>query len=166
MVQLWVNLPARDKMTSPRYQGIPEAKIPSIPLPGQSGSVRVIAGEYSGCLGPAQTFSPLNVWDIRVLAGRSAEFRVPEGYTTSLFVLKGGIRLPEAAVVGEAELAILETVGTNFEFEALEDSTLLLLNGKPLDEPIVGQGPFVMNTPSEVRQAFIDFQSGRMGHLE
>ncbi len=137
-VQLWVNLPAHDKMSPPRYQGIIDTSIPRIPLPGHSG----------------------------FRAGYTAEFHVPEGYTTCLFVLKGQVRLPESAIVGEAELAVLEATGTKLALEALEDSTHLLLNGKPLHEPIVGHEPFVMNTQSQIRQAFIDYQSGRMGHLK
>ena len=165
MVQLWVNLPSKDKRAAPGYQGISDAQIPRVALPEDAGSVRVIAGEYKENSGPARTFSPMNVWDVRVSRGHSAQLQVPEGFTTSLFVLKGKIRLPGDELVSEAELAVLDREGTDLGFEALEDTTLLVLNGKPLNEPIVGYGPFVMNTQAEIREAFADYQNGRMGHL-
>ncbi len=165
MVQLWVNLPKKDKMTKPRYQGITDQQIPRIELADGAGSVRVIAGQYSDGKGPAQTFSPMNVWDVRVKKGAKAEFQVQSGHTTSVFVLKGAIKLPGGETAKEAELALFEREGDQFAFEATEDSTLLILSGQPLGEPIVGYGPFVMNTEQEIRQAFMDYQSGRMGKL-
>lgn len=164
MIQLWVNLPAKDKMARPGYQGITDAQIPAVALPGGAGTVRVIAGSYDGHAGPAHTFSPMNVWDVRVKAGQRVQFTLPEGHTTALFVLKGGVRV-DGQVAGEAELAVMERAGTDFMFEATEDATLLLLNGAPTNEPIVGYGPFVMNTQAEIRQAFADFQSGKMGRI-
>ncbi len=165
MVQLWVNLPKKDKMTQPRYQGITDQQIPRIELADGAGSVRVIAGQYSDGKGPAQTFSPMNVWDVRVKKGAKVAFQVQSGHTTSIFVLKGEIQLPGGETAKEAELALFEREGDRFAFEATEDSTLLILSGQPLGEPIVGYGPFVMNTEQEIRQAFMDYQSGRMGKL-
>ena len=165
MIQLWVNLPKKDKMAAPRYQGVTEAQIPTATLPHDAGTVRVIAGNYESVVGPAQTFSPINVWDVRLNAKGHADFRVPSGYTTALFVLKGRLRLPEGELVGEAELAVLEREGDQVAIEALEPTRLLFLNGQPLNEPIVGYGPFVMNTDTEIRQAFLDYQSGRMGRI-
>ena len=165
MVQLWVNLPRKNKMDKPGYQGITQDQIPSVALAQDAGVVRVIAGEYGNAKGPARTLSPMNVWDVRLNAGHKTEFVVPDGWTTSAFVLKGSIRLQGGERVGEAELAILERAGDKFSFEALEETTLLFLNGKPLNEPIVGYGPFVMNTEAEIGQAFIDFQNGKMGRL-
>jgi redox-sensitive bicupin YhaK (pirin superfamily) len=165
MIQLWVNLPKKDKMTPARYQGLTEAQIPKVALPHEAGTVRVIAGDYEGTVGPAQTFSPINVWDVRMNPERRADFRVPSGYTTALFVLKGRLRLPGGELVGEAELAVLEREGDQVAIEALEPTRLLILNGQPFDEPIVGYGPFVMNTDAEIRQAFVDYQSGRMGRI-
>lgn len=165
MIQLWVNLPARDKMTAPGYQGITDAQIPRIALPNDAGFVRVIAGSYAGNAGPARTFSPMNVWDVRLGAGQRAELEVPEGYTTALLVLKGRVRLASGEVAGEADLAVLERAGAKLALEALEDVTLLLLNGQPIDEPIAGYGPFVMNTQAEIRQAITDYQNGRMGRI-
>ncbi len=165
MVQLWVNLPKKDKMTKPRYQGLTTAQIPKLELANGAGSVRVIAGQYGDGKGPAQTFSPMNVWDVRATAGHRSEFQVQSGHTTSVFVLKGKIKLDNGQIVSEAELALFEREGDQFAFEATENSTLLVLSGQPLGEPIVGYGPFVMNTEKEIREAFQDYQSGRMGRL-
>ena len=165
MIQLWVNLSAQDKKAPPGYQNITSAQIPQADLPSGAGIVRVIAGNYQGTQGPAHTYSPMNVWDVRLKAGKSAEFRVPAGWTTALFVLKGRVRLGSGEIAGAAELVILGREGENFEIAALEDATLLFLNGQPIEEPIVGQGPFVMNTVEEIRQAMDDYRNGRMGRL-
>ena len=165
MVQLWVNLPAKDKMATPGYQGITSAQIPRVELPDGAGAVRVIAGDYNGTRGPARTFTPVNVWDVRLNAGKRATFTVPAGHTTALFVLRGRIRLPDGESVAEAELAVLERAGETFAVEALENTTLLVLNGQPLNEPVVGHGPFVMNTRAEIQQAIIDYQNGKMGQM-
>ncbi|HEV2008855.1 MAG TPA: pirin family protein [Burkholderiales bacterium] len=165
MVQLWVNLPAKFKMTKPGYQSITSAQISRIELPDGAGAVRVIAGDYAGTRGPARTFTPVNVWDVRLNAGKRATFTVPSGHTTALFVLRGGIRLPEGEPVAEAELAVLERAGETFAVEALENTTLLVLNGQPLNEPVVGHGPFVMNSRAEIQQAIIDYQNGKMGQV-
>ena len=176
MIQLWVNLAAKDKMTTPGYQGITAAQIPEVALAGDAGRVRVIAGSYDGKTGPAHTFSPMNVWDLRLEAGKRVTFALPDGDTTAVFVLKGVLRVPEdggdgsldgqaGQPVGEAELALFERNGDSITLEAVEDATVLLLAGTPLDEPVVGYGPFVMNTQAEIRQAVGDYQSGKMGHL-
>ncbi len=165
MIQLWVNLSAQDKKAPPGYQNITNAQIPQAELPSGAGVVRVIAGDYQGTRGPAHTYSPMNVWDVRLKAGKSAEFRVPAGWTTALFVLKGRVRLGSGEIAGAAELAVLGREGENFEIAALEDATLLFLNGQPIEEPIVGQGPFVMNTAEEIHQAMDDYRNGRMGRL-
>ncbi len=165
MIQLWVNLPKKDKMAPARYQNLTQAQIPTATLPHDAGTVRVISGNYESSVGPAQTFSPCNVWDVQLNAERHADFRVPRGYTTALFVLKGRLRLPGGDLVGEAELAVLERDGDQIAVDVLEPTRLLFLNGQPLNEPIVGYGPFVMNTEAEIRQAFLDYQSGRMGRI-
>jgi redox-sensitive bicupin YhaK (pirin superfamily) len=165
MVQLWVNLPAKHKMAPPGYQGIVDATIPRAALPNDAGTVRVIAGDYQGAKGPARTFSPVNVWDVRLTAQKSATLRVPAGYTTVLFVLRGKIKLAGGELVGEAEAAVLERAGEEFSVEALENTTLLLLNGQPFAEPVVGHGPFVMNSRAEIAQAIADYQNGKMGHI-
>jgi hypothetical protein len=125
----------------------------------------VIAGQYETASGPAHTFTAMNVWDVRLNPRHRAEFHVPSGHTTALFVLKGQIRLPGGELVSEAELAVLERDGEQVAIEALENTTLLFLSGKPLNEPIVGRGPFVMNTQAEIQQAFADYQNGQMGRI-
>jgi redox-sensitive bicupin YhaK (pirin superfamily) len=165
MIQLWVNLPARDKGAPPRYQGITKTQIPSVNLTHHAGTLRVIAGEFEGHVGPARTFSPINLWDVHSKKGSTTTFQVAADFTASIFILKGQLKLSETQTLGAAELAVFETAGTEIQFESLEDTTFLLLNGKPLNEPIVGYGPFVMNTNEEIKQAFEDYQSGRMGRL-
>ena len=165
MIQLWVNLAAKDKMTKPGYQGITNGQIPAIDLPDGAGQVRVIAGSYNGKTGPAHTFSPMNLWDVRLKAGKRATFALPDGDTTAVFVLKGVARSEDGQPIGEAELALYERRGDSIAIDAVEDTTLLLLAGTPIDEPVVGYGPFVMNSDAEIRQAVSDYQSGKMGHL-
>lgn len=165
MVQLWVNLPAKDKMTAPHYQGIARQQIPSVALPGEAGSVRVIAGSYEGVTGPAQTFTPVNVWDVRLGQGKQAELTLPEGHTLAVVVLHGTV-LVNGEVVREAQMALLEREGGGLVLEADSDATLLVLSGEPIDEPIVGQGPFVMNTQAEISAALADYRAGRFGRLE
>ena len=165
MVQLWVNLPAKDKMAPAGYQTLLDAQIPSVDLPGNAGKVRVIAGAYEGHSGPARTFTPIDVWDVRIGAGHGARFSLPEGHTTALVVMRGSVRVNEAAQARAAQLVLLERGGTEVSVEAVEDATLLLLGGEPIAEPIVGYGPFVMNSEAEIRQAFLDFQSGRFGRV-
>jgi hypothetical protein len=164
MIQLWVNLPARDKMSAPAYQAIADAQIARVDLPRDAGAVRVIAGAYGGVSGAARTFTPMNVWDLRLNGGRQVEFDMPAGHTAALFVLHGALRIG-THVVRSAELAVMERDGSTLEFEASEDSVVLLLGGEPLGEPIVGYGPFVMNTREEIAQAMHDFNSGNFGQI-
>ncbi len=165
MVQLWVNLPARHKMQAPGYQGILDAQIPSVVLPEGAGSVRVIAGEYDGHAGPARTFSPINVWDVRLRAGAAADLPQPEGWTTLLVVLAGTVQVNGEAVLREAQMATLSTAGSGVRIEANGDAKLLLLAGEPIDEPVVGYGPFVMNSQQEIVQAIADFNAGKFGRM-
>lgn len=161
MVQLWVNLPARDKMSPPRYQEILKRQIPTVPLDG-AGSVRVIAGDFQGVKGPARTFTPISVLDVRLKANGRAALSLPEGHTTLVAVLNGKALL-NGEVAAAADLAIFERAGTDIVIAAQEDATFLVLSGAPIDEPVVSYGPFVMNTQQEIRQAISDFQSGRLG---
>jgi redox-sensitive bicupin YhaK (pirin superfamily) len=165
MVQLWVNLPARDKMTAPRYQTILDGDIPDVSLGGDAGQVRVIAGEYLGHRGPAKTFTPIDVWDVRLKQGRVTELPIAEGRTTVLVVLHGDVLVNDQRVAQQGQLVVLDRAGSDVKLEASSDAVLLVLSGEPIDEPIVGYGPFVMNTQSEIRQAMDDFQSGRFGQL-
>ena len=163
MVQLWVNLPARDKRAPPAYQNILSTEIPVVPLADGQGELRVIAGEFGGRKGPARTFTPIHVWDLRL--EQRARLQVPEGFTTALVVLKGSLDIA-GAQAGPASYVLLERAGTDIELASSTGARVLVLSGQPLDEPIVGYGPFVMNSEREIHQALADFQTGRMGRLE
>lgn len=165
MVQLWVNLPAKDKMTTPGYQAIRNETIPLVTLPEGAGSLRVIAGDYAGENGPAQTFSPLNVWDIRLNQGKSTEFSLPDGWNTALIVLRGTVQVNGDAIARDAEMVLLGSAGSKVIVEANNDAVLLLLSGEPIEEPIIGYGPFVMNTQEQIAEAIADFNSGRFGSM-
>ena len=165
MLQLWVNLPARDKMAAPGYQGITAAQIPEVALPDGAGRARIIAGQHAGTRGPARTFTPMNVWDLHLKAGHRLAFDLPDGHTTALFVLRGALRFDEGQAVRGGELAVMTRDGSRLTFSSSEDSVVLLLSGEPIDEPIVGYGPFVMNSEEEIRQAIKDFNSGRFGRI-
>ncbi len=165
MVQLWVNLPAKDKMAAPGYQGILDAQIPAIALPEGAGTLRLIAGEYAGQRGPAHTFTPMNVWDLRLAAGQRLSLPQPEGWTTLLVVLDGTVQVNGEAIVRAAQMATLSTAGSGVEIEASGAAKLLLLAGEPIDEPVVGHGPFVMNSQQEIIQAIADFNSGKLGRM-
>jgi len=165
MVQLWVNLPAKDKLAPPLYQSITKSQIPAVSLPGGQGTVRVIAGEFAGAKGPAQTFTPILVGDLRFASDQRTDLPLPDGYTTALVVLKGALRVNASEAIGTAEVGLFDRAGKSIGIECVNDATALLLCGEPIDEPIVGQGPFVMNTSQEIRQAMADYASGKMGRL-
>lgn len=164
MVQLWVNLPAKDKMSPPGYQDILNRDIPSVALPGDAGTVRVIAGEFEGHRGPARTFTPVDVWDVRLKRDHQSKFSFVEDRTLAIVVLHGAVTVNGEAV-SQSQFALFDTAETDVSLDARNDCTLLILSGEPLDEPIVGQGPFVMNTAAEIRQAIHDFRSGQFGRL-
>lgn len=165
MAQLWVNLPARHKSTKPGYQTLLDADIPSVDLPGGAGQMRVIAGSYSDWQGPASTFTPINIWDVRLGQGKSFTFDVLEGHTLSILVLSGAVLINGQDIAREAQTVLLASEGGEVAIEANSDSKLLVLSGEPIDEPVVAQGPFVMNTEGEIRQAMRDFQSGNFGKM-
>lgn len=165
MVQLWVNLPAKDKMTPAHYQGILNAQIPVVELQNNAGQVRVIAGEFQANVGPAQTYSPINVWDVQLNAGKHVPFTVNEGHTLAIIVLKGTVQVNNSQIAREAQMVVLDQVGTEFTIEANTDAKFLILSGEPLNEPIAGYGPFVMNTPAQIDEAIADFNSGRFGTI-
>lgn len=165
MVQLWVNLPRRDKMTPAGYQTLLDAQIPSVPLPADAGRVRVIAGEFDGHAGPARTFTRMDVLDLRLAGGHSARFAAREGDTLALVVLRGTVQVNGTAVAREGQLVRLDRAGTEVVLEANNDATVLWLAGEPIDEPIVGYGPFVMNEVAEIHQAIDDFNRGRFGGI-
>ena len=162
MVQLWVNLPAKDKMAPAGYQAITRDMIPTVAIDG--GSARVIAGDLDGTTGPAHTFTPVNLWDVRLDAGADVTLPLPEGHNGMTAVLSGHVTI-DGQPVGEAEIARFSTAGEGVRIRADGDAMLLVMTGEPIDEPVVGHGPFVMNSEAEIRQAIDDFNSGRFGQV-
>ena len=165
MIQLWVNLPAKDKMAAPHYQSILSGDIPVVDLQGGAGHVRVIAGDFDGHAGPARTFTPINVWDLRLNRDVAVTLDLPEGHTTMLVVLSGQITVNGAQDARQAEMVMLDREGEGATIDAGADAVVLVLTGEPIDEPVVGHGPFVMNTQGEIRQAIVDFNAGRFGAI-
>ncbi len=165
MVQLWVNLRAQDKDARPRYQNLLKEQIPIIPLPENAGTVRAIAGEFGKRKGPAKTFTPINLWDVNLRAGKSAELPLPNGHTSIFLLLSGQVSVPDGTDVAEGNLAIFARAGDHITIRAEADAKLLIMDGEPLDEPVVGRGPFVMNTHAEIQRAFEEYQLGRMGEI-
>jgi quercetin 2,3-dioxygenase len=165
MVQLWVNLPKAVKMSEPRYQGITKDLIPMIELPG-GGHARVIAGELLGRIGPAKTFTPVNLFDVILKAGERLELPLPEGHNAAVVLRKGDVLLNDTeSLQGEALIAPLSEEGNTVTLEAKAETQLLILSGEPIHEPVASYGPFVMNTREELGQAMEDYRAGRMGHL-
>lgn len=166
MVQLWINLPAKDKMSAPKYQAIPNSKIIKVELPQNSGKVEVIAGEYDGEKGPASTFSPINLFNAHLNKEGMAPFSFPAKYNTTLLVIEGNITVNEKDTIPADHFVLFANKGENFSIKANEDSVVLIMSGEPLNEPIASHGPFVMNTKAELLQAFEDFNNGKFGELE
>jgi quercetin 2,3-dioxygenase len=165
MVQLWVNLPKAVKMSAPRYQGITKEQIPSVVL-GKSGQARIIAGELDGVKGPATTFTAINVFDVRLKAGDAVKLSLPDGHNAAVILLQGDVVVNGSqALRGAAQIATLSADGESITLDPKVDSTLLVLSGEPIDEPVASYGPFVMNTQEELVQAFADYKAGRMGQL-
>ena len=160
-----MNLRAKDKTAKPGYQTLLKAQIPNVELPHEAGTVRVIAGEFSGKKGPAKTFTPINLWDVTLRAGKSAELPLPDGHITAFLVSSGEVLVNGESKAGEGDLAIFARDDDGIIVKAKTDTKLLLMNGEPIDEPVVGHGPFVMNSRAEIQQAFEDYQLGRMGEI-
>ena len=165
MVQLWVNLPAKDKMSSAGYQSILDKDIPVVTLPDGAGTVRVIAGAFGEARGPARTFTPIDVWDARLHRDKTMRFDARAGHTLALVVLHGTVLVNGSQVAREAQMVLFDREPGEVSVEANSDATLLLLGGEPIDEPVVGYGPFVMNSQAEIARAIQDFQSGRFGSM-
>ncbi|MAM59661.1 MAG: quercetin 2,3-dioxygenase [Salinicola sp.] len=163
VVQLWVNLAAANKSAPPAYQSLKAAEIPRLELAEGAGHLAVIAGEYAGASGPARTFSPINVWDLRLNRGGFTTLGVPEGHTTMIVVLSGTVQLNGTKIARDAELALFAREGSEIAVEANNDAKLLVLTGEPIDEPVVGYGPFVMNTSEEIEDSMRQFQAGEFG---
>ena len=165
MIQLWVNLPAKDKMTHPGYQSITADVIPDVDLPNNAGRIRVIAGRYEDTVGPAHTFSPLNVWDLQLNQSQEITLHQHAGWSTALVVLEGEIVVNGEGNAREGQLVVLSQKGEALHLAAGTNAKVLLMAGEPLQEPIVGYGPFVMNTKAQIAEAVRDFNSGRFGQI-
>lgn len=166
MAQLWVNLPRAYKMTAPRYQPLMAEQMGVVPLPGDAGTVRVIAGNYLGVQGPAQTFSPVQIYDVHLNASGRADFTFPAQETLALLVMKGEVRINGGRVARANDFVLFQRVGEKLALEGTKEAQILLLNGEPLGEPIVQYGPFVMNTEREIREAIVDYSNGKFGELD
>lgn len=164
-IQLWVNLPKAFKMSAPRYQTLVSDDIPTVDLSGGAGRLRVIAGEFRGIKGPAKTFSPVHLYDLRLKAGHHTELSLPEGFNSSVFVLHGQVLVNGSRAVQDVEIALFGPRGERVSLDAKKDATILVLSGEPIEEPIARYGPFVMNTREELIQAVQDYQAGKMGRL-
>ena len=164
MVQLWVNLPAKDKMSAPKYQAIENVSIPKVLV--ENGYVEVIAGEFQGIKGKASTFTPVHLFNAHLQSGGKAEFSFPADYNTCIIVVEGEVRINDAEEhVPVDHFVLFENEGETFHIEATEHSKILILSGEPIREPIASHGPFVMNTRQEIMQAFHDFEAGKFGTL-
>ncbi len=165
MVQLWVNLPAAHKMSKPRYQGLVSAEIPRVDL-GPGAYARIIAGELNGVKGPAKTFTPVNVFDVRLEANGKGEVSLPAGQNSAVVLLRGEVVVNGSATLkGAAQVAPLSASGESVLLEANAESLVLVLSGEPIHEPVANYGPFVMNTEAELRQAVEDYRAGKMGRV-
>lgn len=165
MVQLWVNLPAKHKMTKPKYQAISAQNIPIVNFPDNAGYARIIAGELEGTQGSANTFTPINMWDVRMSAGKSNVFSVPENHNLIILVLAGKVQINHDKWISPSELATFKRGGNYVELLAQEEAKILILSGEPIDEPVVGYGPFVMNSEQEILQAINDVRAGKFGQI-
>jgi redox-sensitive bicupin YhaK (pirin superfamily) len=165
MVQLWVNLPAKDKMTTPKYQAITNGEMGRVAL-SNGGEVEIIAGEFGGTKGPATTFTPVHLYNLKPIKGETIELSFPTGYTTAVLAIEGSALINGSQKLSVNNLALLERDGETFTVEALEDGIFLVMSGEPIDEPIAQYGPFLMNTHAEIAQAIDDYQQGKFGYLE
>lgn len=164
MVQLWVNLPAKDKMSTPKYQAIEHKDIPTVEV--ENGFIEIIAGEYNQTKGAASTFSPVNMLNAKLNEGGKANFSFPANYNTVLLVIDGEVKVNNQEIVPTDHLLLFTNEGEDFSIEATKNSVVLILSGEPLNEPIASYGPFVMNTQEQIREAFEDFNNGKFGTLE
>ncbi|MBX2901964.1 MAG: pirin family protein [Chitinophagales bacterium] len=166
MVQLWVNLPAKYKMSAPKYQAIENATINRFQLENGKGEIEVIAGAYKGVNGSASTFTPLHMLNAKLQSGAIADFSFPQNYNTALLVIEGSITVNNTEKAPTDNFVLMANDGEVFTIQAETDSIVLVLSGEPINEPIAAHGPFVMNTRQELMQAFNDFNTGKFGYLE
>ncbi|MFD2285331.1 pirin family protein [Pedobacter petrophilus] len=166
MVQLWINLPAKDKLGKPKYQAVKQSEMVSVDLPDEGGKIEIIAGNYQGIKGNANTFSPINVYNARLNKGGKAHFSFPENFNTGFMVIEGAIKINGSEKADVNHFIYFENTGTEIEIEALENTVVLVLNGEPINEPIAHYGPFLMNTEAEIQQAISDYNQGKFGYLD
>lgn len=165
MVQLWVNLPAKDKMSCPKYQAIENSKMERVDL-GDNGFIEVIAGEYDGHKGPASTFTPVHMMNAKLKSGGKADFNFPAHFNTAALIIEGSVIINGEETVKQDHFVLFKNEGETFSIEAKEDAVVLIISGEPINEPIYPHGPFVMNSREEIMQAFEDFNTGKFGYLE
>ncbi|WP_409346232.1 pirin family protein [Paenibacillus sp. MBLB4367] len=167
MIQLWVNLPKANKMHAPKYQELLKEQMGRTELPEGGGTVRIIAGAYNGIKGPAQTFTPIHLFDIAFKKNGRAQFELPSAYNTAAMVLKGSAKINDTKIAGEGDFVLFENTAGDIVIEGQTDDTLVIvLSGEAIDEPVYQHGPFVMNSKEEIVEAFQDFQSGKMGNTD
>lgn len=166
MVQLWVNLPAKDKMSTPRYQTVNQADMTKFILPNEGGVIEIIAGNYQGIKGNANTFTPIELYNARLNKGAKANFDFNSSYNTGFMIIEGSVKINDSEIADANNFVHFKNKGELIEMEALENSVILILSGEPIDEPIVQYGPFLMNTEDEINQAISDYNQGRFGYLE
>jgi len=166
MVQLWVNLPAKDKMSKPKYQALQNKNIARYPIENNGGEIEIIAGSYKGISGSASTFTPVNLLNAKLNQGVKTDFSFPENFNTALLVIEGSIKVNDKEQVPTNHFVLFENKGEDFTVEATENTVFLILSGEPINEPIMAHGPFVMNSKAELIQAFDDFNQGKFGYLE
>lgn len=166
MVQLWVNLPKKYKMTEPKYQALVHDKMGKVEIPNNGGIVNIIAGEYQNVKGPAKTFTPINLFDIRLNMNADVSFELPDIHNTAMLILNGTITINDTDTAKTDQFILFGNSGTTVKISTINDSVILLLNGKPINESIFQYGPFLMNTKKEIIEAFDDFNNGKFGHLE
>ena len=166
MVQLWVNLPTKDKMTTPKYQNLNNKDLSKVELENNAGSIDIIAGEYEDHKGPAASFSPLSLFNVKLKKGKGTSFSFNENHNTGLLIIKGSVTVNNSEKAPTNHFVLFKNKGKEFTLRADEDATILVLSGEPIDEPIASYGPFVMNTNDEIRQTIDDFNSGKFGYLD
>lgn len=166
MVQLWVNLPAKDKMSKPKYQGIKQTDIPKFALPEKCGMIEVIAGNYKGTKGNLSTFSPIELYNARLNEGAKVDFNFPANFNTAFVIIEGSVKVNDVAIAKTDQMIHFKNEGENIELVALEHSVILILSGETINEPIASYGPFLMNNQDEIKQALADYNEGKFGYLE
>ena len=166
MVQLWINLPAKDKMSSPKYQGVKRNELQKFELPNHTGLIEVIAGNYKNVKGSVSTFTPIEMYNARLNNGAKVNFSFPESFNTGFVIIEGSVKVNDTEIAKTNQFIHFKNEGEIIEIEALEDSVILILSGEPINEPIVSYGPFLMNTQQEIKEALADYNEGKFGYLE